>query len=85
MSVAPISVPADVPAAPATDAAGQFREVRTGLKELTPPGQWNAVVAEVSRVQAATSSSVLDAYRAVAARLATGWVPPPVAYPPPGR
>ena len=54
----------------------ELAEARTKLREATPPGQWQSVMAEVHRLQMQERLSPLDALRAVYSRLASGWVPP---------
>jgi hypothetical protein len=48
---------------------------RAKLQQAAPPGRWDAVMAEVRRLQEATSATPLQAYETVLARLATGWTP----------
>ena len=51
-------------------------EARTKLREATPSGTWDAVQAEVGRLQRDERMSPLAALQAVHAKLASGWVPP---------
>ena len=51
-------------------------EARTKLREAVPTGHWDAVQAEVSRMQREERMSPLAALQAVYAKLASGWVPP---------
>ena len=44
--------------------------------EAAPSGRWDAVLAEVQRLQHDEHLSPLAALQAVYARLAAGWVPP---------
>jgi hypothetical protein len=48
---------------------------RTKLREATPPDRWDAVQAEVHRLQFEQGMSPLAALQAVYARIASGWVP----------
>lgn len=50
-------------------------ETRAKLREATPPGRWDAVMQEVTRLQADESMSPLAAMKAVYAKLAGGWQP----------
>jgi predicted AAA+ superfamily ATPase len=56
----------------------ELAEARTKLREAAPSGRWDAVVAEVSRLQYEQKMSPLAALRTVHAMLASGWVPPTV-------
>ena len=49
---------------------------RTKLREAAPDGTWDAVLAEVSRLQNEQHLSPLAALQAVHAMLASGWRPP---------
>ena len=53
----------------------ELAEQRATLREAAPPGRWNAVQAEVHRLQFDQGMSPLAALQAVYARLASGWVP----------
>jgi hypothetical protein len=46
------------------------------LREAAPPDRWDAVQAEVHRLQLEQGMSPLAALQAVYAKLAAGWVPP---------
>jgi hypothetical protein len=59
-----------------TGVTAEIAEARTKLREAAPSGKWDAVLAEVSRLQMQEHLSPLEALRAVYARLAAGWVPP---------
>jgi hypothetical protein len=59
-----------------TGVAAEVAETRTRLREVTPRGHWDAVLAEVGRLQAQESMPPLAALRAVYAKLAGGWLPP---------
>ena len=48
---------------------------RRKLREVTPDGHWDAVLAEVSRLQNEQHLSPLAALQGVYANLASGWVP----------
>ncbi len=54
----------------------ELAEARTKLREATPSGLWDAVAAEVSRLQYEQHMPPLAALQAVYARLASGWLPP---------
>ena len=54
----------------------ELAEARTKLREATPSGRWDAVLAEVNRLQYEQRMSPLAALQAVHAKLASGWVPP---------
>ena len=53
----------------------ELAQARTKLRETTPPNRWDAVMAEVTRLQVDRSMSPLAAMRAVQAKLAAGWQP----------
>ena len=53
----------------------ELAETRTKLRQAAPPDRWDAVQAEVSRLQR-EGMSPLAALQAVYAKLASGWVPP---------
>jgi hypothetical protein len=54
----------------------ELAQARAKLREAAPSGRWDAVVAEVQRLQHEEHLSPLAALQAVYARLAAGWVPP---------
>ena len=54
----------------------ELAEARTQVREATPPGHWDAVLAEVNRLQYEQGMSPLAALQAVHAKLASGWLPP---------
>ena len=54
----------------------ELAEARAKVREAAPPGRWDAVAAEVQRLQHQEHMSPLAALHAVYARLAAGWVPP---------
>ena len=53
----------------------ELAEQRATLRQAAPPGRWDAVQAEVHRLQFDQGMSPLAALQAVHARLASGWVP----------
>ena len=53
----------------------ELAETRTKLREAAPPDRWDAVQAEVHRLQFEQGMSPLAALQAVYAKLASGWVP----------
>ena len=53
----------------------ELAETRTKLREAAPPDRWEAVQAEVHRLQFEQGMSPLAALQAVYAKLASGWVP----------
>ncbi|SNR55948.1 hypothetical protein [Blastococcus mobilis] len=56
--------------------SAELTEARTKLREATPSGRWDAVIAEVNRLQYDEHLSPLAALKAVHAKLASGWIPP---------
>jgi hypothetical protein len=58
-----------------TGVSAEIAETRTRLREVAPSGKWDAVMAEVARLQAEESMSPLAALHAVYAKLASGWHP----------
>jgi hypothetical protein len=68
--------PSPIPHQP-TGVTAELAEARVLLRHATPAGRWDAVLAEVARLQVEASMSGLDALQAVHAKLASGWVPPP--------
>jgi hypothetical protein len=56
-------------------AAAQIAEARRMLRAATPDDSWDAVIAEVQRLQNDRGIPVLAALHAVYARLAAGWSP----------
>ncbi len=56
--------------------SAEIAEARALLRVAAPPQRWEAVVAEVRRLQLEERMSPLAALQAVQARLAAGWVPP---------
>jgi hypothetical protein len=53
----------------------QLAEARARLRDAAPAGSWDAVLAEVKRLQLEQSMSPLTAMQTVYARLAAGWQP----------
>ncbi|MET0763335.1 MAG: hypothetical protein ABWY29_00620 [Blastococcus sp.] len=56
--------------------SAQLADSRRKLREATPPDRWDAVQAEVHRLQLEQGMPPLAALQAVYARLAAGWIPP---------
>ena len=56
--------------------AAELADARAKLREAAPSGRWEAVAAEVSRLQHEQHLSPLAALQAVYAKLASGWLPP---------
>jgi hypothetical protein len=56
--------------------SAELAEARTKLREAAPSGRWDAVLAEVNRLQYEQKMPPLAALQAVYAMLASGWVPP---------
>jgi hypothetical protein len=50
-------------------------QARARLREVAPPDRWEAVLAEVGRLQVEESMPPLAALHAVLAKLAAGWQP----------
>jgi hypothetical protein len=59
-----------------TDVTAELAEARAKVRQETPPGRWDAVLAEIGRLQLEQGMSPLAALHAIYARLASGWVPP---------
>lgn len=59
-----------------TGVSAELAEARSKVRQAAPSGRWDAVIAEVTRLQMQEGMSPLDALQAVYARLASGWVPP---------
>jgi hypothetical protein len=53
----------------------ELAEARKNLREAAPSGSWDAVMAEVRRLQHEEHMAPLAALHAVYAKLAAGWVP----------
>jgi cytochrome c553 len=58
-----------------TGVSAEIAETRARLREVAPRGHWDAVMAEVARLQSDESMSPLAALQAVYAKLAAGWHP----------
>jgi hypothetical protein len=56
--------------------SAQLADSRKRLREAAPPDRWDAVQAEVHRLQFDQGMSPLAALQAVYAKLASGWRPP---------
>jgi hypothetical protein len=54
----------------------QLADARARLRAVTPPAAWDAVLAEVQRVRAERSLTLLGAMQQVHDRVAAGWLPP---------
>ena len=59
-----------------TCVTAELAEARSRLRQAAPSGRWDAVIAEVQRLQHDQRLSPLAALQAVYAKLAAGWVPP---------
>ena len=53
----------------------QLADARARLRAVTPPAAWEAVLAEVQRVRAERSLTLLAAMQQVHDRVAAGWLP----------
>lgn len=51
-------------------------EARAKLRDAVPANRWDAVMAEVTKVQVDQSTTVLEAMQIVLRRVAAGWTPP---------
>ncbi len=77
MEVEPIAgVPSPRRPLQSVGVTAELAEARKQVREATPSGHWDAVLAEVNRLQYEQRMSPLAALQAVYARLASGWVPP---------
>jgi hypothetical protein len=56
--------------------SAELADARARLRAAAPSGHWDAVLAEVTRLQFDQRMSPLAALQAVYAKLASGWVPP---------
>ena len=68
------SVPS--PRRPISGVTAELSATRMKLREATPYGHWDGVLAEVQRLQADEHMAPLAALQAVYAKLASGWLPP---------
>lgn len=78
MTVEPVTSAGVTPARTAQPAgiSAQLAEARAQLRSATPDGSWDAVLAEVRKLQTERSMPLLTALHTVYARLAAGWIPP---------
>ncbi|GAA3159750.1 hypothetical protein GCM10010531_08970 [Blastococcus jejuensis] len=77
MDVEPVgSIPAPRRPVQPLGVTAELADARAKLREAAPSGRWDAVLAEVQRLQHDEHLSPLAALQAVYARLAAGWVPP---------
>ena len=53
-------------------------ETRGKLRDAVPADQWDAVMAEVTKIQVDQSASMLQAMQIVLRKVAAGWTPPRV-------
>ena len=53
-------------------------ETRGKLRDAVPTDQWDAVMAEVTKIQVDQSASMLQAMQIVLRKVAAGWTPPRV-------
>ena len=68
------SVPS--PRRPLTGVTAELAAARMKVREATPSGHWDGVLAEVQRLQVDEHMAPLAALQAVYAKLASGWLPP---------
>ena len=54
----------------------ELAAARKQLRDAAPPDAWEAVQAEVLRLQSIEHMPPLDALQTVYAKLASGWLPP---------
>ena len=54
----------------------ELAETRAKLRDAVPSEHWQAVLAEISRLQFEQKMPPLAALQAVYAKLASGWLPP---------
>ena len=71
------NVPSPRRAVQVVGVTAELAAARAMLREITPEGHWDAVLAEVDRLRYEEHLFPLAALQAVYARLASGWVPPP--------
>jgi hypothetical protein len=78
MEVEPVgTVPSPRRSVQPIGATAELAETRTKLRHAVAPERWDAVQAEVHRLQFGQGMSPLAALQAVYAKLASGWAPPP--------
>ena len=68
--------PVPFPRRPVTGVTAELAAARTKVREATPSGHWDGVLAEVQRLQTDEHMAPLAALQAVYAKLASGWLPP---------
>ncbi len=68
------SVPS--PRQPISGVTAELAAARTKLRQATPSGHWEGVIAEAQRLQTEEHMPPLAALQAVYAKLASGWLPP---------
>ena len=78
MEIEPIGGVAPSPRAPVqpVGVTAELADARKRLRSSVPAEQWEAVLAEVSRLQFEQKMPPLAALQAVYAKLASGWLPP---------
>ena len=59
-----------------TGVTAELAAARTKLRQATPSGHWEGVIAEAQRLQTEEHMPPLAALQAVYAKLASGWLPP---------
>lgn len=59
----------------AAGVSADLADARSRLRAAAPAGSWDAVLAEVRKVQDERSLTLLAALQVVYAKLASGWVP----------
>jgi hypothetical protein len=77
MEIEPIGGAHPSPRAPIqpVGVTAELADTRKRLRNSVPPDQWEAVLAEVSRLQFEQKMPPLAALQAVYAKLASGWLP----------
>ena len=68
------SVPS--PRRPISGVTAELAAARLKLRDVTPSGHWDGVIAEVQRLQNEEHMAPRAALQAVYAKLAAGWLPP---------
>ena len=78
MEVEPVGGVSSAPRRPLrpVGVSAEMADTRSKLRQAVSPEHWDAVQAEVHRLQFEQGMSPLAALQAVYARLASGWVPP---------
>jgi hypothetical protein len=77
MEVEPVGrMPLPASSAQPMGISAELAETRARLRDAVPPERWDGVMAEVQRLQVHEGKPLLEAMRAVLARLAAGWLPP---------